>query len=202
MGISTSGISLNTESQHVWSLIHFSSLFHNRQCMGAKRINILLCPYIPRPKVLHVESVILKNTEHDHLFLPWFAWVVNFFIYLSLPFLSPFLFIWMNWQDNTVLIENCSPDEEWGIGPLVWILFLGSLWACFWVTSSIMASWGQNSVNIENMNWLMDFIYRSTLFFWNIGALFLFDGNTFLRRNPFTLLLRNLLTGLSGNLKA
>ena len=65
-------------------------------------------------KVLHVESVILKNTEHDHLFLPWFAWVVNFFIYLSLPFLSPFLFIWMNWQDNTVLIENCtlkySPD--------------------------------------------------------------------------------------------
>ena len=31
-----------------------------------------------------------------------------FFIYLSLPFLSPFLFIWMNWQDNTVLIENCS----------------------------------------------------------------------------------------------
>ena len=25
------------------------------------------------PKVLHVESVILKNTEHDHLFLPWFA---------------------------------------------------------------------------------------------------------------------------------
>ena len=59
-------------------------------------------------KVLHVESVILKNTEHDHLFLPWFAWVVNFFIYLSLPFLSPFLFIWMNWQDNTVLIENCN----------------------------------------------------------------------------------------------
>ena len=65
-------------------------------------------------KVLHVESVILKNTEHDHLFLPWFAWVVNFFIYLSLPFLSPFLFIWMNWQDNTVLIENFSTEESYG----------------------------------------------------------------------------------------
>ena len=32
-----------------------------------------VCNFIVRAKVLHVESVILKNTEHDHLFLPWFA---------------------------------------------------------------------------------------------------------------------------------
>ena len=73
-------------------------------------------------KVLHVESVILKNTEHDHLFLPWFAWVVSFFIYLSLPFLSPFLFIWMNWQDNTVLIENCSLDNTKHVSELYYQL--------------------------------------------------------------------------------
>ena len=70
-------------------------------------------------KVLHVESVILKNTEHDHLFLPWFAWVVSFFIYLSLPFLSPFLFIWMNWQDNTVLRCRAAGRPDYWSAPKV-----------------------------------------------------------------------------------
>ena len=86
-----------------------------------------------------MESVILKNTEHDHLFLPWFAWVVNFF-YLPL---SPFLFIWMNWQDNTVLIENCTLPQgllvavcsanKFGISALR--VLDSSPWMAFWENS-------------------------------------------------------------------
>ena len=84
-----------------------------------------------------MESVILKNTEHDHLFLPWFAWVVNFFIYLSLPFLSPFLFIWMNWQDNTVLIENCTLGVLFGKGEYPIYAWMGA--SCFVII--VMSEW-------------------------------------------------------------
>ena len=52
-------------------------------------------------------KVLSWQTQNiTNLFLPWFACVV--FIYLSLPFFSPFLLIWMKWHDNTVLIEDCG----------------------------------------------------------------------------------------------